>query len=123
MICEGRAHLYLHTGATTCQWGTCAAEAILREAGGQMTDVYGAPLRYNAPELRNLRGVIAGNGAAHDRIVEITKSVASGFFEEVIIRAAAGGFVAVSRGSGERICPGPECVHVRTDFAEKGGLG
>jgi hypothetical protein len=44
-----------------------------------MTGVYGAPLRYNAPELRNLRGVIASNGAAHDRIVEITKSVASGF--------------------------------------------
>ena len=79
LICEGRAHLYLHTGARTCQWDTCAAEAILREAGGQMTDAYGVPLRYNGPELRNLRGVIASNGAAHDRIVEITKSVASGF--------------------------------------------
>jgi len=76
-ICEGRAHLYLHTGARTYQWDTCAAEAILREAGGQMTDAYGAPLRYNDSELRNLRGVIASNGAAHDRIVEITKSVAS----------------------------------------------
>jgi hypothetical protein len=44
-----------------------------------MTDAFGVPLRYNAPELRNLRGVIASNGAAHTRIVEITKSVASGF--------------------------------------------
>jgi 3'(2'), 5'-bisphosphate nucleotidase len=79
LICEGRAHLYLHTGARTCQWDTCAAEAILRESGGQMTDAYGVPLRYNDPELLNLRGVIASNGAAHDRIVEITKSVASGF--------------------------------------------
>jgi 3'(2'), 5'-bisphosphate nucleotidase len=79
LICEGRAHLYLHTGARTCQWDTRAAEAILREAGGQMTDAYGAPLRYNDPELRNLRGVIASNGVTHDRIVEITKSVASGF--------------------------------------------
>ncbi len=79
LICEGRAHLYLHTGARTCQWDTCAAEAILREAGGQMTDIYGAPMQYNDSELRNLRGVIASNGAAHDRIVEITESVASGF--------------------------------------------
>ncbi len=78
LICEGRAHLYLHTGAWTCQWDTCAAEAILCEADGRMTDVYGSPLRYNDSELRNLRGVIASNGAAHDRIVEITKSVASG---------------------------------------------
>ena len=43
-----------------------------------MTDSYGAPLRYNDSELRNLRGVIASNGAAHGHIVEITpKSVAS----------------------------------------------
>jgi hypothetical protein len=36
-------------------------------------------MQYNDSELRNLRGVIASNGAAHDRIVEITESVASGF--------------------------------------------
>jgi 3'(2'), 5'-bisphosphate nucleotidase len=71
--------VYLHTDARTCQWDTCAAEAILREAGGKMTDTYGVPLRYNVPELRNLRGVIASNRTAHDRIVEITKSMASGF--------------------------------------------
>jgi 3'(2'), 5'-bisphosphate nucleotidase len=79
LICEGRAHLYLHTGARTYQWDTCAAEAILREAGGHTTDVYGAPLRYNDSELRNLRGVIASNGTAHDRLVEVTKSLALGF--------------------------------------------
>jgi 3'-phosphoadenosine 5'-phosphosulfate (PAPS) 3'-phosphatase len=46
---------YLHTGARTYQWDTCVAEAILREAGGQMMDACGAPLRYNDSEFRNMR--------------------------------------------------------------------
>jgi hypothetical protein len=32
-------------------------------------------MRYNDSELGNLRGVVADDGAAHDRIVKITKSV------------------------------------------------
>jgi|SRR5262245_7088391 len=79
MICEGCVHLYLHTGSRTYQWDTCAPEIILREAGGRMTDVYGASLRYNKPELRNLRGVIASNGTLHDRIIEVTTEVLTGF--------------------------------------------
>jgi 3'(2'), 5'-bisphosphate nucleotidase len=69
-ICEGRAHVYLHTGRNTSLWDTCAPEAILREAGGRMTDLFTAPLRYNRSEVRNLRGVIASNGKIHDRIAE-----------------------------------------------------
>jgi 3'(2'), 5'-bisphosphate nucleotidase len=77
MICEGRAHLYLHTGSRTNQWDTCVPEIILREAGGQITDAYGEPLLYNNIELRNPHGVIASNGAIHNRIVEIAKSALS----------------------------------------------
>ncbi|MCI0337760.1 MAG: 3'(2'),5'-bisphosphate nucleotidase CysQ [Acidobacteria bacterium] len=79
MICEGLAHLYLHTGKRTYQWDSCASEAILHEAGGLMTNVYGDPLRYNTSELRNLHGIIASNGQLHDRIVEVTKCVLAGF--------------------------------------------
>jgi len=77
MICESNAHLYFHTGPGTSQWDTCAPEAILREAGGRMTDISGASLRYNMPEPRNLHGLIASNGVIHDRVVDAAKSVLS----------------------------------------------
>ena len=78
LICEGRAHLYLHTSRQTSQWDTCAPDIILREAGGRMTDLLNAPLRYNGPEVRNLHGVIASNGTIHDRIVEAAQSALTG---------------------------------------------
>ena len=74
LICEGRAHIYLNTGRGTSQWDTCAPDAILREAGGRMTDLLGIALRYNCPEVRNLRGVIASNGTIHERIAKTTQS-------------------------------------------------
>ncbi len=77
LIAEGRAHLYVHTGARTNQWDTCGPEAILREAGGVVTDWNGDPLAYNRPEIRNLRGIIASNGTIHERILDVTASVLS----------------------------------------------
>jgi hypothetical protein len=35
----------------------------------------GAPLRYNGPDVRNTRGVIASNGIIHDRIARTAQSV------------------------------------------------
>jgi 3'(2'), 5'-bisphosphate nucleotidase len=75
LICEGRAHLYVHTGNKTHLWDTCAPEAILREAGGQFSDVTNQPLRYRDKDDRNLHGIIASNGVIHDRVVQVTQSV------------------------------------------------
>ena len=75
LICEGRAHLYLHTSPHTSQWDTCALDIILSEAGGSMTNLFNAPLQYNVPAVRNLRGVIATNGRVHDAVVRAVKSV------------------------------------------------
>jgi 3'(2'), 5'-bisphosphate nucleotidase len=79
LICEGRAHLYVHTGGRTHLWDTCAPEAILREAGGHMSDVSNQPLRYDLPEHRNLNGLVATNGVIHDRVVEVTQAVLANF--------------------------------------------
>ena len=74
LLAEARAHVYLHLGAKTNQWDTCAPEAILREAGGVMTDRNGVALQYNVAEIRNLHGVVASNGTRHDQvIVEVSK--------------------------------------------------
>src|ERR1051325_5084746 len=36
VVCEARAHVYMHAGSRTHLWDTCGPEAILREAGGRM---------------------------------------------------------------------------------------
>jgi 3'(2'), 5'-bisphosphate nucleotidase len=79
LVCEGRAHIYIHPGGKTKLWDTCAPEAILREAGGRMTDTMNNPLRYDSKELRNLNGLVATNVVMHDRVVEVTQSVLASF--------------------------------------------
>src|SRR5262249_31317394 len=79
VICEGRAHLYVHTGVRTYLWDTCGPEAILREAGGRLTDMSNEPLNYAAPDARNANGLDASNGVVHDRAVRVTQSVVASF--------------------------------------------
>lgn len=44
-IAEGQADIYPRFGPTS-QWDTAAAQAVLEVAGGAVTDLQGAPLRY-----------------------------------------------------------------------------
>lgn len=53
LVAEGRADLYPRFGPTN-EWDTAAAHAVLLEAGGQVVDLEGKPLRYNTrPSLKN----------------------------------------------------------------------
>jgi 3'(2'),5'-bisphosphate nucleotidase len=69
LIIERQCDLYVHLSPRTKQWDTCAPEIILAEAGGRLTDLFGAPLGYNSPDVQNRNGIVASNGAAHDRII------------------------------------------------------
>jgi 3'(2'), 5'-bisphosphate nucleotidase len=69
LLVERQADLYIHLSPKTKQWDTCAPEAVLAEAGGRMTDVFGQPLRYNTPDVLNRNGIVASNGAAHEQVV------------------------------------------------------
>src|SRR5499426_3235054 len=71
LITERKADLYMHLSPSTKQWDTCAPEIILVEAGGRLTDLFGEPLRYNSPEVKNQNGIVASNGVAHDQIISI----------------------------------------------------
>jgi 3'(2'), 5'-bisphosphate nucleotidase len=73
LICEGQAEVYVQ-GRGTSLWDTCGPEAILREAGGRMTDSFANPFRYNIAEVRNLQGVIATNGILHEPVVETVRA-------------------------------------------------
>lgn len=73
LICERQADVYIQ-GRGTSLWDTCGPEAILREAGGTITDALGNSFRYNVAETRNLHGVIATNGTLHAKVVETVRS-------------------------------------------------
>ncbi|HEX4945787.1 MAG TPA: 3'(2'),5'-bisphosphate nucleotidase CysQ [Blastocatellia bacterium] len=75
LLAEGRAHVYVHLGAKTNQWDTCAPQVIIEAAGGKMTDRNGQPLQYNVAEIRNLHGVVASNGVLHERVIEEIQKV------------------------------------------------
>jgi len=74
LICEGRAHLYMHLGTHVSQWDTCAANILLREAGGRITGKSGEPLVYGGREHRHVNGVIASNGPIHNALVRAAGS-------------------------------------------------
>jgi 3'(2'), 5'-bisphosphate nucleotidase len=46
LLAEGGADLYVRRGATS-EWDTAAGQAIVQEAGGEVVDFAGRPLRYN----------------------------------------------------------------------------
>ena len=52
MVAEGSAHIYPRLWPTM-EWDTAAAQCIMEEAGGSVTDLKGQRLRYNKPDLRN----------------------------------------------------------------------
>jgi 3'(2'), 5'-bisphosphate nucleotidase len=70
LLVEKQADLYIHMSPKTKQWDTCAPEAVLAEAGGRMTDIFGGPMLYNTPDVLNRNGLVASNGAAHEEVIE-----------------------------------------------------
>jgi 3'(2'), 5'-bisphosphate nucleotidase len=69
LVSEAERDLYVYTGGRTKIWDTCGPEAVLRAAGGRMTDVDGKPLVYDRADLYNRRGVVASNGPLHDFVI------------------------------------------------------
>lgn len=70
MLVSGQADLYLDASGNTSAWDVCGPEAILRGAGGRLTDLTGQPLLYESRgDLHNKRGLIASNGVCHDQVV------------------------------------------------------
>ena len=62
-LLENSAQVYVHLGPGTKKWDSCAPEAVLREAGGLLTDVDGRPLHYDSapghvPNLNGLLGTV-----------------------------------------------------------------
>jgi 3'(2'), 5'-bisphosphate nucleotidase len=59
----------------THEWDACGPEAILRAAGGTVTDLDGLPLRYNKELTPTPRGIVASNGPLHGGCLEAVKVI------------------------------------------------
>lgn len=75
LIAENARDLYIYPGARTKLWDTCGPQAILRAAGGTLTDLFGNPLTYTTAELWNRKGLVASNGPLHPLVIEALATV------------------------------------------------
>jgi len=60
LVADGTANLYPRFGPTM-EWDIAAAVSVVLEAGGSITDVDGAPIHFDKPDLHNPHFVVAGN--------------------------------------------------------------
>ena len=47
MVLENVVDAYIYPSVGTKRWDTCAGDALIRAAGGEVTDVHGQPLVYD----------------------------------------------------------------------------
>jgi 3'(2'), 5'-bisphosphate nucleotidase len=57
------------------EWDICAADCILKEAGGLITDFKGSDLKYNKKNLKFESGIIASNGCLHDLFLNLIEEL------------------------------------------------
>ena len=69
LIALAERDLYVNPSSNSKVWDTCAPEAILRAAGGRITDVHGEPLHYDHRDVRRRSGLVASNGLVHDEVI------------------------------------------------------
>lgn len=65
MVAHGKADLYVNTYANFGDWDICAGEVLVTEAGGTVTEIAGAPIRYGTPGNAQRGGLLASNGRLH----------------------------------------------------------
>jgi 3'(2'), 5'-bisphosphate nucleotidase len=75
LIAEQTCDIYIHPSPRTKLWDTCAPQIILEEAGGKLTDLFGAPIRYDIADVQNHNGILATNGVSHSAAVEHLRPV------------------------------------------------
>lgn len=69
-VAKGQADIYGRYNPTW-EWDTAAADAVVRNAGGTVTEPDGTPLVYNKESLKNLNGLLVTNDRLHDRVAEV----------------------------------------------------
>lgn len=78
LIASGDADLYVHPVPYLQEWDTCAPEAMLRAAGGRVTDCGGDALRYGKVHPAQPGGIFAAHPAAWEYALPIVREIANG---------------------------------------------
>lgn len=68
-VAAGEVDAYVHVGSAGKLWDSCAPEAIVRAAGGEVTSALGERIDYAQAVLALRGGVVMANPALHDAIV------------------------------------------------------
>jgi 3'(2'), 5'-bisphosphate nucleotidase len=76
-IAERVADLYVHPVPYLKEWDTCAPEAVLRGAGGQVTDCGGEPLQYGKEDPRQPSGILAGDPVSWARALPLVREMSA----------------------------------------------
>lgn len=76
VLVEGGGDLYVHASRVSSRWDICAPEAVVRSAGGVLTDLAGEPYRYDSDELENVRGILACSEALLPSVLPVIQRVA-----------------------------------------------
>ncbi|MEW5849517.1 MAG: 3'(2'),5'-bisphosphate nucleotidase CysQ [Myxococcota bacterium] len=77
LIANGTVHAYVNGNSRTSLWDTCAPHAILTEAGGELTDLFGNPLDYKG-SVQHLYGLFAATAAVHKHLVPRVREMSMG---------------------------------------------
>lgn len=75
-VAAGAGDLYVHPVPYMKEWDTCAPEAVLRGAGGRVSDCRGEPLRYGKDDPAQEAGIFAGRPDAWERAREVVAELA-----------------------------------------------
>ncbi len=75
MIAAREAEASINTNRKGSKWDTCAAQVILEEAGGMVTDLDGKPLDYTQSSASWGRSYVASNGVLHPQVLELCKAL------------------------------------------------
>jgi 3'(2'), 5'-bisphosphate nucleotidase len=66
LVARGEADVYANTYEKFFDWDICAGHVLVTEAGGQVTDLSGGAIAYQAADFGQARGLLATNGHIHD---------------------------------------------------------
>ncbi len=69
-LSQGKADAFFYSTGCTKEWDSCAPEAIVRGAGGMVTDINGKDLVYNKTDVHNKDGILFSNGLVHQDILQ-----------------------------------------------------
>lgn len=68
-VASGDADIYVNIYPEFHDWDICAGHILVEEAGGKVTTLSGAPIRYGAPGFKQREGLVASNGLVHDAVL------------------------------------------------------